>query len=1175
MIRVVALAVLCSLAALNGYSEERLADQRTIIFDRLSPEDGLSQGIVTAVVQDSDGFLWIGTQEGLNRYDGESFLKFYHDESDPNSLVHDHIRGLHVDSRHRLWVATDSGINRFSFSTQDFERFSLSENTEPVYSIAETHSGVIIVGSALGLYYFDETRSEFVSYVDELIDTSVRSLAVSGSQDLLVGTETNGLYFISAETRSLERFPVSIPGRDVRDILEDSAGRLWVGTFNSGLSIYSPKSGELKHFEFGVKRDSLSSNRIRSLLEDHEANIWIGTDNGLHLYKENGDFTRYRHDLSNPRSISDNTILELYQDRGGVVWIGTYYGVSKWNAKVELFPYFRRPANTVIGSESNNITAFEEGPDGNVWIGTLSGLMEWDHSSGVLIPHEIEATGLIDSRVMSLRRNGNELWAGTMTQGIHVIKDGLVEKIYRHEPDTDSSLSSNAITKMYRDQAGDMWIATYGGGVNRYLGGGRFKRYPDPLLAIGSFPDLRSLDIVEVREGEMWIATQGGGVVILDSETGETTTLSHDPSDKSSIPSNEVLSLLPDEDGVWIGTVNRGLAFYSFETRKVSRYSRRTDGLASDAVYGLLKDSEDRIWLSGGKGLSVLDTETNSFRLFDSSHGLQSSDFNSGAYAALSDGSFLFGGNNGFNAFYPEKITINGHVPPVHITEVQLFNEPISLPDKESDLLELQHSDSVISFAFAALDFTTPARNQYRYKLEGFDTDWRDADGGKKVTYTNLDAGRYTFTVIGSNNDGVWNEEGASLSFLVLPAPWLTWWAYSAYLGGFLLLMYVAINANLRRLRREAERKYSERLQLYIESLEEASDGIMIADVDGKLLYANHTTSEGIGKSRDEISGASLYEVLFDSESDRDHARHSLQNEGRYHGEVAFEQGQNDSIIHEVTIAAVQQASKSELAYVGISRDVTARKATDAQLESYRRNLEDLVEKRTQALQREVAENKAIQVHLANSLQEKELLLKEVHHRVKNNMQVISSLLSIQSEGVADETYSNLLNESQQRIKSMALIHETLYQSKDLLEIDFQEYIETLSTSLSRSYRVPGVEVQVLVNVENVSLDLDTAVPCGLIINELVSNSLKHAFAGTNIGKGTITVDFIATGCGYELKIADNGVGLPESFDPSRNASMGMEIVSILTSQLEGTLSFRNEHGATFEIKFPRLLEHA
>jgi PAS domain S-box-containing protein len=597
----------------------------------------------------------------------------------------------------------------------------------------------------------------------------------------------------------------------------------------------------------------------------------------------------------------------------------------------------------------------------------------------------------------------------------------------------------------------------------------------------------------------------------------------------------------------------------------------KRDGLASDSVYGLIVDDLGDLWTSGGKGLTQIDADGTVVRTFDTSHGLQSSDFNSGAYAKLGDGSLVFGGNNGFNAFYPETIKLNEFMPPVQITSFKLFNEKLkfSKPFHLLDQIELNYDDSVASFEFAALDYTAPDKNQYRYKLEGFDRNWVQYQGNREVTYTNLDAGSYVFRVQGSNNDGVWNETGASLALVVHPAPWLTWWAYCIYLSMIAFGFFTLLRLNSDRLKREAERKYSERLQLYIESLEEASDCILIADSSGTLMFANKAIAAGLNKTPAEVIGTSLWSILFEDDRDVTTAQAALSTKGRFHGEVHLDAVDGQQVTHEVTIAAVRQSTNNELAYVGISRDVTERKITEAELEDYRKNLEKLVAERTVALQKEIAENKAIQVHLADSLQEKELLLKEVHHRVKNNMQVISSLLSIQSEGAGDEIYANMLNESQQRIKSMALIHETLYQSKDLLKIDFQEYIETLTSSLSRSYQVPGVSVHVQVNVEDVELDLETAVPCGLVINELVSNSLKHGFVGKE-GLGVIDINFVTNGCNYELRISDNGRGLPDGFDPHKNTSMGMEIVSILTSQLEGDLSACNDKGAVFAISFPR-----
>jgi len=253
---------------------------------------------------------------------------------------------------------------------------------------------------------------------------------------------------------------------------------------------------------------------------------------------------------------------------------------------------------------------------------------------------------------------------------------------------------------------------------------------------------------------------------------------------------------------------------------------------------------------------------------------------------------------------------------------------------------------------------------------------------------------------------------------------------------------------------------------------------------------------------------------------------------------------------------------------------VTGRKRTEAELENHRRNLEFLVAERTRALEHEVSENKIVQRELANSLKEKEMLLKEVHHRVKNNMQVISSLLNIQAETNGNEEFATLLGESQQRIKSMALIHENLYQSDDLLEIDFDDYIRMLAGSLCRFYEVPGVAVNMDIRVADVSLDIESAVPCGLIINELISNSLKHAFVGKH-GRGTIRVDFVVKGCQYVLSIRDDGVGLPDGFDLNGSTTMGMEIVSILTQQLDGKLSIGRESGACFNISFPRKIKDA
>jgi PAS domain S-box-containing protein len=428
------------------------------------------------------------------------------------------------------------------------------------------------------------------------------------------------------------------------------------------------------------------------------------------------------------------------------------------------------------------------------------------------------------------------------------------------------------------------------------------------------------------------------------------------------------------------------------------------------------------------------------------------------------------------------------------------------------------------------------------------------------------------FLLQGANNDGVWNQSGTSIQVKVNPPIWATWWAYCIYFAIALILVYQGLKANELRLRREAEKRYSDRLQLYIESLEEATDSVLIADANKNLMYSNNAIEMILGVSPAQAVGRSIMSLLFSDAADASMARVGLRQNGRWHGEVQSRRG-NEQVTTEITIAAVHDDNDNETAFVSIARDVTDRKKVEAELEGHRVNLQALVDERTTALKYEISENKAVQRELANSLKEKELLLKEVHHRVKNNMQVISSLLNIQAETVADSAFTELLGESQQRIKSMSLIHENLYQSDNLLEIDFEDYINMLANSLHRFYSVPGVIVSLDIQVDNVALDIETAVPCGLIINELISNSLKHAFKGRE-GKGQIYVHFRSVGCQYVLTIGDNGGGLPKDFSLDSTSSMGMEIVTILTQQIDGKLNFENNEGAHFEIAFPRKEKH-
>ena len=1177
--------VLASLVQVAVADPARLADYRNLIFDRLGTESGLSQVAVSSITQDQDGFIWIGTQEGLNRYDGYRFETYYHRDDDPQSLSHDSVWDLLADSQGNLWVGTDAGLNRYNETSNKFERYPLDgvfaadprARHSSIHTLFEDSKGRIWIGTGAGLVVLQPSQQPVHYYHNpalpgSLSKGSVRAVFEDSRGRIWIGTELGGLNLLDESTQSFERYvtdpddPNSISDNYIRFIIEAAPGKLWLATFNGGVSILDTESGSVERLS------NTASARVRTLLKDQNGDIWVGTDSGLQLWNAaSRDFTRYIVDPTDPHSISDNTVFELFQDRGGVVWVGTFNGVSKWNARTETFPHFKQSGGRDIGLSSNAITSFAESQQGDIWIGTFEGLNKWDKQLGRFLNLANVGLGKRSRMIMSMAVHDEVLWIGTMAGGITLLKDNRVIGNFSHDPNDVTSISSNAVSRIYVDSHNRLWLTTYGGGVNRYLGDGRFRRYPPAADADGS---MRTLDILEVPGGAMWVATDGAGVMVLNPDTGRYASLTHKPDDVASLSGDNVISLLAADGAIWVGTRDRGMNRYHAQTMSFERYSK-ADGLASDAVYGMLEDQQGRIWVSGGKGISVLDVNTGEFTVYDATHGLQSADFNSGAYLKTADGSFLFGGSNGFNAFDPARIKGNSYVPPIRITQFSTFNKPwqFDQPLSHVDEIKLAYNDYVIGFEFSAMDFTAPQKNRFSYMLEGFDRDWVLSNGTRQVTYTNLAAGNYTFKVKGTNNDGVWSVLPATLNVVVLPPIWATWWAYLIYVLLVMTSLYLLLKANSRRLRREAEQRYSQRLQLYIESLEEATDCVLIADANKILMYANHAIEQILGLAAEEAVGRSVLGLLFADAEDARQAEQGLLRDSRWHGEVRSRKGLV-YITTDVTLAAVYDEGRNKTAYVSIARDVTDRKRTESELENYRRNLEFLVAERTKELKYEIAENKQVQRELAESLREKDLLLKEVHHRVKNNMQVISSLLNIQAETNGNEAFVNLLGESQQRIKSMALIHENLYQSEDLLEIDFDDYINSLANSLCRFYAGSGAAVKLDIRVDNVSLDIESAVPCGLIINELISNSLKHAFIGRQ-DRGTIWVDFARVGCRYVLRIGDNGNGLPAGFDVTASSSMGMEIVSILTQQLDGRLHTEAAGGTCFEISFPRKAKHA
>jgi len=587
--------------------------------------------------------------------------------------------------------------------------------------------------------------------------------------------------------------------------------------------------------------------------------------------------------------------VSIFEDHGGVLWIGTYAGLSKWNTISEAFLHYRHQKDDPNQLAADFVTAIREGSEGIFWIGTYGGGMNrFDRRTQTFQQYRHDPdnpNSLNDDRVMSFffDRQGI-LWIGTFGGGLNRLDVATGEfRHFVHDPQDPNSLSRNGVTAILEDSAGNLWVGTYRGGLNRLRADGTgFDRFThDPDNPQGLTND-RILALHEDSFGILWIGTDGGGLNRYLPESGTFDSIQQDRDDLKSLSSNHPWAIAEDPAGnLWIGTqgggVNRWSAADRLEGRaNFDRYTKR-QGLLSDIIYAVLIDNQDSVWLSSDRGLTQLDPETGRLSHFDASHGLQSNEFNHASAWRAQDGQMLFGGISGFNSFYPRDVHPNQHVPPIVLTQFLKFNQPATLdtPVWQMRDVELTHEDSVIAFEFAALDYSAPHKNHYKYMLEGFDDDWVDHGTMRRVTYTNLASGQYTFRVRASNNDGVWNEEGLAIGLTMQPPPWKSWWAYLLYALAACcgVLAFVRFQAS-RRLRAEALERANTELRSEIEErqrkereleqekkkaqtyLDVAEVLMVVLDREGKVTLINQKGARTLGFEEDEIIGQNWHQLV-------------------------------------------------------------------------------------------------------------------------------------------------------------------------------------------------------------------------------------------------------------------------------------------------------------------------
>lgn len=1079
---------LTSLLLLIFFSFNSYPKENELSFTNYTSEDGLSLNSVTQIIQDHRGFLWFGTYNGLNRFDGYTFKIFLPDSKSTKDISNYSIWALCEDDDGYIWIGTLDGLNRYDWRTEEFHVYknepgnasSLSSNT--ILSIYKNRDGEIFIGTINGLNKYNRESDDFtvIKKVCDVLSPDSLNTVTSISEDaegiLWLGT-WNGLTLMNKRWEITDRFfvdPVDSRNHDYRKIskiINDMDNNIWIGMNGKGLKKYDYTRKTFKEYKnIPGNNTSLSNDYVTVLSQDKAGNIWVGTKNGFNKYNPVTDsFIRIMNNPDKPLSIINNEILSMNEDSNGLMWVGTSGGISMFYQTRNKFKYYSADVNhaqknTIVGISSNMVTSLCADRYDNLWIGTFEGLDLIKKGSDQIIhfKHEPEnPNSLSDNYVISVNedRAGN-IWIGTHNNGLNKYNPETgTFKLYSYDVTDKQTLSNNGILSTSEDRKGNFWIGTWWG-LNYFdIKTEKFKRYNSNPLN----PDLFKNDLLWKvfidSEDKVWLGTDGGGVCRFDPETNHFTNFTNDTTNPNYISGLRVFDILESHDKLlWFCTTG-GLNCYNRKTGNTKVYTTE-NGLAGILTSSIIEDNNGNLWIGTDRGLSKFDRKNNVFINFSKKDGLKDLEFTLKCAAKSKDGTLYFGIKNGIVYFNPDEIADDKLTAPVVFTDLKIYNQSvtISLDGILRESITTAKSINIppgvddITIEFALLNYLNVVKNQFEYIMEGYDADWNNNENKNSATYANLEPGEYTFIVKAYSNNNRKNAKTASIHLTVVPFFYETWW-FRIGLGFGILILIVFI--------------FRARTQ--------------------EILKRNRILESRVAERTKDLA----------------------------------------NIIND------------------LNQEIIERRKAEEKVQA------SLIEKE-------------------GFLSEKEVLLKEIHHRVKNNLQVISSLFYLNSKKIKDKEALEMFKDSQNRVKSIALVHERLYQSKDLGRIDFKEYVVKLTKDLFRSYGVNDSVVKLEININKIYINIDNAVPCGLIINELISNSLKYAFPNyEEDGKtGCIKIDFNRTANNeLTLIVSDNGVGMPEGYTENKQHSLGLQLVDTLIAQLEGTLEMDLSSGTSYRIR--------
>jgi PAS domain S-box-containing protein len=1103
-----------------------VVDGKGLRFTRLSTDEGLSQTRVIQIVQDDQGFMWFGSQYGLNRYDGYTFKVFKHEPGRTSSLSGVFIYSLFKDRTGTLWVGCDEFLDKFDPVTETFTHYRIDTTgaqgeTVPVTNISQDHTGRLWLSTSRGLYRFDPSTGRIIRYRHDPNNPS----SLSSDDIRTTGEDREGTFWVGtsegldAFDRDTEKVTLHVPLQNLSgtSFYEDRFGAFWIFQITGGgLAVFDRKTNTLTHYSFheGHLSDALMTGAM-TMLEDRDGTLWFGTfgDGLVKFDRQERKFIRYRNDPANPDSLGEDNVATLFQDREGNIWAGLHMmAPNRFSTRPPLFEKFKHEPGNPNSLSGTMVNGIHEDREGILWISAINALNRVDRKTGQYTFYGTAVSGVSPRPTAIIEDRLGFLWVGSDNHGLTRFdpKTGLF-RTFRHSPTERFSLSSDRITGLFIDHAGTLWATTHNG-LDRF----------DPATSHFTVHKLDQqsaaqidIEVKEDPQAALWIGTHSSGLERFDPATGRfTASYKHNANDPTSLSNDRVNSVHFDHSGtMWVGT-QEGLDKFDPRTGKFKTYYEQ-DGLSGNGVSCILEDERGRLWLSTNNGLSVFDPSRQTFKNYSVADGLPGADLTGwGACFKSASGEMFFGGFSGGVAFHPDKVVDSPYIPPVVLTDFRLFDRhvtvgtgfPLSKSIGYSSALSLSHDQKIFSLEFSALSYFNPATNRYRYKLDGLDRQWHEVGSNQRlVTYTTLPAGVYTFRVQGATSRGDWSEPGLELRVEILPPWWNTWWFRALCAAAFLGLLWSLYQVRIQRVRRQEKK-----LRDVIETIPTFA---WTALPDGSVDFVNRHWQEYTGLSAERTVGSGWRAVVHTADLKR-HAekwRASLATGKLFENELRYRRAADGQYRWFLTRAVPLRDERGKiLKWYGISTEIEDRKRAEEERERLRVDLAHVNRVSTlgemaASLAHEIKQPIAAAITSANSCVE------WLAHEPPNLDRARAAAARI-------DRYGNRAAEIIDRIRSLYKKSPPQRELVDVNEI-VREMCELLRGEANR-YSI-SMRTELAPDLPKITADR-------VQIQQVVMNLMLNAIEATKDTSGELTIKTeLGQGGQLLISVSDTGVGLP------------------------------------------------